>query len=88
MTNEEMQRAMEFIVEHQAQFAASIQELQEERRLDSSRLKKLEESFPILVQVAEKTNLRVDRLEDSLELLVRLAESTNIRLERLENLSS
>ena len=37
MNNEEMQRTMEFIIEQQAQFAATTQRLQEERILDSPR---------------------------------------------------
>ncbi len=35
MTNEEMERTMEFITEQQAQFAANIQRLQEERIHDN-----------------------------------------------------
>ena len=42
MTNEEMQRTMEFIVEQQAQFAANIQRLQEERIRDTPRITILE----------------------------------------------
>ena len=59
MTNEEMQRNMEFIVEQQAQFAANIQRLEEERIRDTP----LEESFQLLVRLAENSDLRMDRLE-------------------------
>ena len=45
MTNEEIQRTMEFILGQQAQFAANIHLLQEERIRDSPRLTRLEESF-------------------------------------------
>jgi len=38
MTNEEMHRTMEFIIEQQAQFATNIQRLQEERIRDNPRL--------------------------------------------------
>jgi septal ring factor EnvC (AmiA/AmiB activator) len=63
MTNEEIQRTMEFIVEQQAQFAANIQRLQEERIRDNPRLTRLEESFQLLVQLAQSTDTRLDRLE-------------------------
>ena len=65
MTNEEMQRTMEFIVEQQAQFAANIQRLQEERIRDNPRLTRLEESFQLLVQLAQTTDTRLDRLEST-----------------------
>ncbi len=63
MTDEEMRRTMEFILEQQAQFAASIQRLEEERTRDQPRLKRLEESFQLLVQLAEATDARLDSLE-------------------------
>ena len=65
MTNEEIQRTMEFILGQQAQFAANIQLLQEERIRDSPRLARLEESFQLLVRVAESTDTRLDRLESN-----------------------
>jgi hypothetical protein len=54
MTNDEIQRTMEFILVQQAQFAANIQQLQEERRRDNPRLVRLEESFQLLVQLVRK----------------------------------
>ena len=77
MTNEEMQRTMEFIVEQQAQFAANIQRLQEERIRDNPRLTRLEESFQLLVQLAQTTETRLDRLESTTFTL----ESTTSTLE-------
>jgi len=65
MTNEEIQRTMEFILGQQAQFAANIHLLQEERIRDSPRLTRLEESFQLLVRVAESTDPRLDRLESN-----------------------
>jgi hypothetical protein len=53
MTNEEIQRTMEFILEQQAQFEVNIQRLQEERLNDGPRLNRLEESFQLLVQLAQ-----------------------------------
>ena len=77
MPNEEMQRTMEFIVEQQAQFAANIQRLQEERIRDNPRLTRLEESFQLLVQLAQTTDIRLDRLESNTFTL----ESTIFTLE-------
>jgi hypothetical protein len=69
MTNEEMQRKMEFIVEQQAQFAVHIQQLEAERIRDRPRLirleKRFEESFQRLVALAEITDSRLDKLEES-----------------------
>ena len=69
MTNEEIQRTMEFILEHQARFAANIQRLQEERIRDNPRLTRFEESFQLLVRLAETTDTRLDRLESSTSTL-------------------
>ena len=63
MTNEEIQRTMEFILAQQAQFAANIQRLEEERLRDNPRITRLEESFQLLVRLAENTENRLDRLE-------------------------
>ena len=69
MSNEEMNKKMEFIVEQQAQFAANIQRLQEERIRDNPRLTRLEESFQLLVRLAENTDTRLDRLESNTSAL-------------------
>src|SRR5258705_13454680 len=69
MTNEEMHRTMEFIIEQQAQFATNIQRLQEERIRDNPRLTRLEESFQLLVQLAQTTDTRLDRLESTTHTL-------------------
>ena len=81
MTNEEMQRTMEFIVEQQAQFAANIQRLQEERIRDTPRITRLEESFQLLVRLAENSDLRMDKLESTTSFL----ESTTSTLESTTN---
>jgi hypothetical protein len=53
VTNEEIRKTIGFILEQQAQFAANIQRLQEERARDNPRLTRLEESFRILAQLAQ-----------------------------------
>ena len=81
MTNEEMQRAMEFILEQQARIAASFeqreQERKEERVRDAARTERLEESFQILVQLAQTTDARLDSLENRTGIL----ESNHAKLE-------
>ena len=76
MTNEEMQKTMEFILEQQAQFAVNIQRLQEERLRDHPRLTRLEESFQLLVQLAQTTDTRFDTLESTTDTRFDTLEST------------
>jgi hypothetical protein len=83
MTNEEMQKTMEFIIEQQAQFAANIQKLQEERMRDDSRTKRLEESFQLLVQLAQSTDARLDALESNMATLAEAQTHTDERLSAL-----
>ena len=83
MTNEEMQKTMEFILEQQAQFAANIQKLQEERMRDGSRIKRLEESFQLLVQLAQSTDTRLDILESNMATLAEAQTHTDERLSAL-----
>ena len=84
MTNEEMQRAMEFIIEHQAQFAASIQRLQEERLRDAPRLARLEESFQLLVQLAQATDSRLDSVEARLDQADNRLDQGEVKMSLLE----
>ena len=65
MTEEDIRKTMEFILEQQAQFAVNIQRLQEERARDNPRLTRLEESFLLLVQLAQTTDGRLDRIESN-----------------------
>ncbi|MGH9874906.1 MAG: hypothetical protein ACRD9S_20825 [Pyrinomonadaceae bacterium] len=69
MTEEEIRKTMEFILEQQAQFAANIQHLQEQRAQDNPRLARLEESFIVLVQLAQTTDNRLDRIESNMAAL-------------------
>lgn len=53
MTNEEMQRTMQFIVEQQAQFAANLQKLEEAQLRSEDRFIRLEESVSKLGESQE-----------------------------------
>jgi|ERR1043165_2104404 chromosome segregation ATPase len=83
MTNEDMQKTMEFILEQQAQFTTNIQKLQEERVRDNARLKRLEESFQLLVQLAQSTDSRLDTLESNMSALAEAQTHADERLSAL-----
>ncbi|HEY0077852.1 MAG TPA: hypothetical protein VGB73_04335 [Pyrinomonadaceae bacterium] len=55
MTNEEMQRKMDFIVEQQAQFSADIQELKQLHVLADARMTRMEN---VVVNLANQTEAR------------------------------
>jgi hypothetical protein len=65
MTNEEMEKTMQFILEQQAQFTANFQRLEEAREKDSARLTRLEDSFQLLVQVAQSHDERLVALAEA-----------------------
>jgi DNA repair exonuclease SbcCD ATPase subunit len=69
MTNEEIQKTMEFILEQQARFAVNIQRLLEDRLRDNPRFTRLEESFQLLVQLAQTTDTRLETLESNMSTL-------------------
>ena len=77
MTNEEMRRTMEFIVEQQAQIAVHFQRVEEERVRDQPRLARLEESFQQLVTLCQITDARLDTTDARLD-------TTETRLDTLE----
>ncbi len=92
MTNEEMRRTMEFILEQQAQFAASMQRLDEERIRDAPRLARVEESFVVLVQLTENLDSRLDdvtkvlrKIESRLENVEASNGDHEARLRRVED---
>ncbi|HJT66081.1 MAG TPA: hypothetical protein VJ749_06490 [Pyrinomonadaceae bacterium] len=63
MTNEDRQRTMDFILQQQAKFAASVDRLEEERIRDRPRLASLEKSFQTVVHLMEIQESRLDRVE-------------------------
>jgi hypothetical protein len=69
MINEEMRKTMEFILKQQAQFAVNIQRLQEEQLRDRPRLARLEDSFKLLVELAETSDTRMDATDTRLNTL-------------------
>jgi hypothetical protein len=97
MTNEELQKTMQFIVEQQAQFTANFQRMEEAfqksenaREKDSARTTRLEESFQLLVQLAESHDERLVALAEAQlrtnEQIVAINERTAETDERLNAL--
>jgi predicted nuclease with TOPRIM domain len=90
VTNEEIERTMQFILEQQAQFATNIQKLEETQLRDSPRLQRLEDAFVQLVDLARTTDERLDaistsqsRLEDVQTRLAEAQARTESRLAEL-----
>ena len=84
MTDEEIQRAKEFLIQQQAQYVARLER-------DETRLAKLEESFTLLVELARATDERLDTMSETnatlsqtLNALVQRTMSDEVRLARLE----
>ena len=78
MTDEERKRTMEFLLEHQAQMAASVQRhdeemqrLAQERIRDRAQRSELRKSFKILVELNLKNDERLDSLDSSTSALER-----------------
>ncbi|MDT4895896.1 MAG: hypothetical protein QOH25_973 [Acidobacteriota bacterium] len=80
MTNEELEKTMQFIVEQQAQFAANFQRIDEAREKDVARTKRLEESFQLLVQLAGSHD---ERLVTLAEAQIRTSEQMAATDERI-----
>ena len=64
MTDEERQRQMDFILEHQAHFAANMQVLQEDMQM-------FQENMLTLQEADARAGQRIDRLEQVLKLAIR-----------------
>jgi|ERR1044072_4005112 chromosome segregation ATPase len=62
MTNEEMQKTIEFILEQQAHFVTRMER-------DEARLTRLEDAFATLVNIARITDERLDTMESRLSTL-------------------
>ena len=83
MTSEEIQRTMDFILGQQAQIAASFQREAEERKRDGARIKRLEEAFQLVAQLAQATETRLERFETSSTNLEVRTSNLDARMEEL-----
>ena len=62
MRNEEIQRAIEFIIQQQAKYEARFEQ-------DEARIARLEQSFRILVELAQSMDERSDTIDNELSTL-------------------
>lgn len=65
MTEEELNRKMEFIVEQQAQFTVDIQKLQEAHVLGEKRMSRLEGGFISLYNNLTKMGENLDKIREN-----------------------
>lgn len=89
MTNEEMNKKMEFIVEQQAQFAADIQAMREvqaeESKLRNQEYQRLSGALIGVIDIVGSLTRAQQRTEESIKLLTEAGARTD---ERLNNLIS
>ena len=93
MTNGEMQKTIEFLIEQQAGLTLKIDKLVDsqamfERQMEKTepRLSRLEDAFVMLVQVVRNTDERVDTLGERMEALAQAQMHTDERLTVLINI--
>lgn len=90
MSEDEIQRKMEFIIDHQAQFAVNIQKLEEADARASERMSKLETgfvsmfNFGVELREAQRQTQEAQRRTD--ESLAKLTERVKEVTDRLDNL--
>ena len=87
MTNEEMQRTMEFIVEQQAQSSAKIDALVETQKRAEDRWVRTEESIRALLKIAELHEREItnqsQQIANQSQQILALGETTRATDERL-----
>lgn len=89
MTEEEWQRKMDFIVEHQAQFTAGIQQLKEQlketREQSDARMAKIED---VILRLANQTENRVTAFDERMNRLAEEQAKTQARLAELAEIGA
>ncbi|MFN2454238.1 MAG: hypothetical protein ABR577_08460 [Pyrinomonadaceae bacterium] len=80
MSEEEMQRKIEFIVETLASVSTMIDKLTETQAKDAVRVSQLEESFVLLTELARSADERADRIDK----LVEVQAKDTVRVAQLE----
>ena len=74
MTQEEMERTMQFILQQQAQFAANMQQLAERQRETGERMTKIENVVLRLANAQVEANERHKETEERLNALINTVE--------------
>ena len=84
MSNEEMNKKMEFIVEQQAQFAADVEKMREVQATDAKLLKeqdrKLSDALITVVGIIGNLTQALTRTDESIKLLTEAQARTEERL--------
>ena len=84
MSNEEMNKKMEFIVEQQAQFAADIDKMRKVQAADAKLLKeqdrKLSDALIAVVGIIGNLTQALTRTDESIKLLTKAQSRTDERL--------
>jgi uncharacterized coiled-coil DUF342 family protein len=69
MTNKEVEKAVEILLQNQAQFYANLQEIQEIQKESEKRINVLERATVNLFNAMTKTNETVDRVSEKVDKL-------------------
>ena len=85
MSNEEMQRAMNFIVEQQAQTAAKLDALAETQTRGEEKWSRTEEGIRALLSIAEIHEKEIHAQSQQIASLSETTKSTDERLKALIN---
>ncbi|CAN5850681.1 hypothetical protein BH20ACI4_BH20ACI4_12790 [soil metagenome] len=80
MTNEEVEKAVEILLQNQAQFYANLQEIQEIQKESEKRISVLERATVNLFNAVTKTSETVDRLSEKVDKLAVAQKETDERL--------
>ncbi len=80
MTDEEMRRKMEFIIEQQAQFAVNIEQLREAQSNAEVRLGKLEGSVVAVINMIGRLTQGLERTDRTVAQLAEAQARTDERL--------
>jgi prefoldin subunit 5 len=83
MTNEEIQRVMEFIIKRQESFAEGMEQMRESHAKAEERVSKLETAFVGLFSVVTDIGKAQQRLAERVEQLVESLEHTDQRVNAL-----
>jgi peptidoglycan hydrolase CwlO-like protein len=83
MSEEEMQRKMEFIVNQQAQFAVDIQQLREAQNELTTKHSKLSDAVLTVVGIVGKLSKSQDRTDAQIKELVAAQDRTETRMNEL-----
>ena len=80
MTNEEMQKTMQFIIKHQAQIVSNIQRLEETQTKAEGRVSRLDGAIVGVVNMIDKLTRAQEQLADKVTTLAEAQTRTEERV--------